>query len=368
MFFTVIKSQALTKIDTFIFLNVQIHHGNGIQELTYSDPNIFYLSIHRAAFGSHSGKGKRKKGRNADANDWFYPGTGYPSEIGSDGGEGTNLNVVWGEGGMGDEEYAAVFSQVILPLLFQLKPDLILIACGLDAVQGDLLGDCGLTPAMYYTMTRSIIEAAPKTPIVAALEGGYNIDKSAECMENVALALLDEPLEVEERKNFYSWSSASILPQRARVETTETAKLCNLARYAESYLGKHDMVGNNRRNYGRGRGSRRRRPYKNYRKKSKEGDDDGGAVDDKDHCCYCKTLQERESGEEEEEEEEPMKKLTKANVVAVKAIKRSATALGRKGGTCLCGCHFHCHHSNSLPPKKRKSMILFQAQRQSTVP
>jgi acetoin utilization deacetylase AcuC-like enzyme len=257
-------------------LDWDIHHGNGIQDLTFDEQQIFYLSIHRASFGS------RKK------DTWFYPGTGRPSEIGAGEAQGTNLNIVWGEGGMGDEEYAAAFSQVVLPLLYRFKPDLILIACGFDAVQGDLIGDCGLTPEMYYSMTRSLLEHAPKTPIVAALEGGYNLETSAHCMENVALALLDEPLDFEERQKYVSWSSASILPQKPQVITRETKKINKLARYCGP---------------------------------------------DRDHQIQ----------------------LTKANRTAAKAIKRSANALERKGGTCLCGCHFMCHHSESLPIKKRKT-------------
>jgi acetoin utilization deacetylase AcuC-like enzyme len=175
-------------------LDWDIHHGNGIQDVTIDDPQIFYLSIHRASFSKRPSK-------------WFYPGTGRPSEVGVGDGEGTNLNIVFGEGGMGDEEYAAAFSHLVLPVLYNFKPDLILISCGLDAVQGDLIGDCGLSTEMYYTMTRSLLEAAPTTPIVAALEGGYNVQKSAECMEKVALALLDEPLDFEQRKKYVTWTS-----------------------------------------------------------------------------------------------------------------------------------------------------------------
>ena len=252
-------------------LDWDIHHGNGIQDLTYDDPDIFYLSIHRASFGS-----KRR-------DSWFYPGTGRPSEIGSGDGAGTNLNIVWGEGGMGNVEYAAAFSHVVLPLLYNFKPDLIMIACGLDAVQGDLIGDCGLTPDMFYTMTRSILEASTSTPIVVALEGGYNLDMSAQCMENVALALLDEPLDFEERRKFVCWSSKSILPQKHQIITSETTKIVK---------------------------------YLNQQNISTEG--------------------------------------SKATRRAVKSIKRSAEALERKGGTCLCGCHFMCIHSHCLPMKKRK--------------
>lgn len=55
--------------DRVFILDWDIHHGNGIQDITYDDPNIFYLSIHRANFGT-------SKSSQAD---WFYPGT-YKTE------------------------------------------------------------------------------------------------------------------------------------------------------------------------------------------------------------------------------------------------------------------------------------------------
>jgi hypothetical protein len=161
-------------------LDWDIHHGNGIQDLTYDDPNIFYCSIHRGTIRS--------------SKHWFYPGTGHATEVGSGEGAGTNLNIVWGQAGMCNLEYAAAFSELVLPALQAYQPDLILIACGLDAAKGDLLGDCGLSPDMYYSMTRSLLDVAgANIPIVAVLEGGYNLEVSASCMEQVALALLGEP-------------------------------------------------------------------------------------------------------------------------------------------------------------------------------
>jgi len=95
---------------------------------------------------------------------------------------------------MGNLEYAAAFSEVVLPVMAEFDPDLVIIACGLDAAKGDLLGDCGLSAEMYHTMTRSVLETAGlDTPVVVALEGGYNLKVISECMDAVALALLDEP-------------------------------------------------------------------------------------------------------------------------------------------------------------------------------
>jgi acetoin utilization deacetylase AcuC-like enzyme len=164
--------------------NFLLFPGNGTQDLTYDDPNIFYLSIHRASFDDSK-----------DTKEvWFYPGTGRPTEVGEGAGAGTNLNIVWPRGGMGNGDYSAAFAEHVLPALARFQPDLIIIACGLDAAKGDKLGDCGLSPDMYYIMTKSLLDqAGADMPFVIVLEGGYNINVSARCMQKIALALLDEP-------------------------------------------------------------------------------------------------------------------------------------------------------------------------------
>lgn len=196
-----IQTQRARKV---FILDWDIHHGNGIQEITYDDPNIFYLSIHRAS--------KSEK-------HWFYPGTGDHDEVGSDSAKGTNLNIVWGLGGMGDTEYAEAFRNVVLPALHAFDPDLIIVASGLDAAKGDLLGDCGLSPAMYYAMTNSLLNTCGQDiPIVIAQEGGYNPELNADCMEAIALALLNEPWKEDPTayEELTFWSSKSLLPQHTR--------------------------------------------------------------------------------------------------------------------------------------------------------
>lgn len=96
---------------------------------------------------------------------------------------------------MGNTHYAAAFSEAVLPVLSSFNPDLILVACGFDAVEGDLLGDNVISPHMYYIMTRSLLETCGSDiPLVMVLEGGYNLDVISKCFEATALALLDEPL------------------------------------------------------------------------------------------------------------------------------------------------------------------------------
>lgn len=171
-----IKSQKAKRV---VILDWDIHHGNGSQDLTYYDDNILYISLHRKC-------GKK-----------FFPGTGDPEEIGGDelhpDAIGLNVNVAWRNPHMGNVEYAAAMSELVLPLLQGFDADLILISCGLDAAKGDLIGDCDLFPHMYYVMTASILKTmGVSIPIVVALEGGYNTTVISACMEAVACALLDE--------------------------------------------------------------------------------------------------------------------------------------------------------------------------------
>jgi acetoin utilization deacetylase AcuC-like enzyme len=161
-----------------VILDWDIHHGNGTQELTYADPNILYISLHR-----YSGNSKKKG---------FFPYTGHCREIGDNESEGTNLNIAWTASGMGNTEYAAALAELILPVIVDYDPGLVLVSCGLDAAAGDLIGDCELTVPFYHAMTRSLLTAiGSETPVVVALEGGYTMHVVADCMEAVSLALLN---------------------------------------------------------------------------------------------------------------------------------------------------------------------------------
>lgn len=158
-------------------LDWDIHDGNGTAEATIDDENIFRIDLHRF---------NRQEG--------FYPHTGAPQQVGSGKAKGLNLNIGWTNGGMGNTEYAAAFSELVLPLINDYKPDLLLISCGLDAAMGDLLGGCEVTPDFFHAMTRATLEAVgPDTPVVCALEGGYTMSVLPNCMEAVTLALLNCP-------------------------------------------------------------------------------------------------------------------------------------------------------------------------------
>jgi acetoin utilization deacetylase AcuC-like enzyme len=138
-------------------LDWDVHHGNGTQEVFYRDPRVVFCSLHQEA---------------------WYPGTGALEETGEGAGEGATINIPL-PAGVGDGGYRHLFEEVVLPLLRAVAPSLIVISAGYDAHHADPLGGMRLTAAGFGRLARLVRGAAATTPIVALLEGGYDLDALA---------------------------------------------------------------------------------------------------------------------------------------------------------------------------------------------
>lgn len=166
-------------------LDWDVHHGNGIQQANYNDPNVLYVSLHL-----------HQKGR-------FYPEGSYRDfrgpygdhlHCGSGAGLGKNVNIPWTRKGMGDADYIYAFQQIVMPIATEFDPDLVIIAAGFDAAQGDMLGGCNVTPAGYAHMTHMLMSLA-EGRLAVCLEGGYNLESIARSATAVARTMMGEPPE-----------------------------------------------------------------------------------------------------------------------------------------------------------------------------
>ena len=138
-----------------------VHHGNGTQDIFYEDETVFFFSIHQSP---------------------LYPGTGSSYERGNGKSRGTTLNIPV-PAGSGDDEYAAVFTDVLIPALKDFSPEVILISAGFDAHYLDPLAGTELTADGFSTLTDLILELAEETAsgrVVSALEGGYSLEGVSE--------------------------------------------------------------------------------------------------------------------------------------------------------------------------------------------
>jgi acetoin utilization deacetylase AcuC-like enzyme len=138
-------------------LDWDVHHGNGTQEIFYRDPEVVFCSLHQEA---------------------WYPGTGALEETGEGPGEGATINIPL-PAGVGDGGYRHLFEEIVLPLMRAVAPTLIVVSAGYDGHHADPLGGMMLTAGGFGQLARLVHGAAGKTPIVALLEGGYDLDALA---------------------------------------------------------------------------------------------------------------------------------------------------------------------------------------------
>ncbi|CAG8287133.1 unnamed protein product [Penicillium salamii] len=159
-----------------MILDWDVHHGNGIQEAFYNDPNVLYVSIHVFQGGLFY--------PNGPAGDWDKCGEGA--------GLGRNVNIPWPSQGMGDGDYMYAFQEVVMPIAQEFDPDLVIIAAGFDAAAGDVLGGCFVSPPCYAQMTHMLMTLSDGK-LAVCLEGGYNFKSISKSALDVTKTLMGEP-------------------------------------------------------------------------------------------------------------------------------------------------------------------------------
>jgi acetoin utilization deacetylase AcuC-like enzyme len=133
-----------------------VHHGNGTQNIFYTDGTVFFFSTHQHP---------------------WYPGTGAPEETGEGAGQGMTLNCPF-PAGSGRKEILGAFQQKLVPASKTFKPELVLISAGFDSRAGDPLGNFLLTDGDFTDLTRVLREIADQYAggrLVSVLEGGYHL-------------------------------------------------------------------------------------------------------------------------------------------------------------------------------------------------
>ena len=153
------------EIERVAIVDWDVHHGNGTQGIFYSDPRVFFFSMHQYP---------------------WYPGTGSRGETGQGRGLGTTLNVPVKAFTRADEQ-RRMFESAIEEIARTMKPDLIIISAGFDAHLNDPLGQLQLEDSDFAAMTCAVKQWADDAcggRIISCLEGGYNLDTLGETVKN----------------------------------------------------------------------------------------------------------------------------------------------------------------------------------------
>lgn len=139
------------------YVDIDAHHGDGVQFAFYRDPNVLTISTH-------------------ERGDRLFPGTGFVHELGEGDGKGYSVNLPL-QPFTDDEVYAEAFEAVVPPLIQAFRPDVVVAQLGIDSHRTDPLTHLALTVQGFTRTVTRIAELSPR--LVALGGGGYDLPNVA---------------------------------------------------------------------------------------------------------------------------------------------------------------------------------------------
>ena len=155
-------------------IDIDLHHGNGTQEIFYRRGDVVYISTHQFP---------------------HYPGTGALNETGYGNGDRATVNIPMPPMS-GDTAFLTAHDEIILPLLDRFKPEMLLVSYGFDAHFRDPLGYLLITTEGYGQIIDRLVGWSDENcsgRIALFLEGGYDLEAAKSCSRAVVAALLGLP-------------------------------------------------------------------------------------------------------------------------------------------------------------------------------
>ncbi len=159
------------QLSRILILDIDIHHGNGTQEMFYESNEVLVVSLHQQG---------------------LFPFSGSSEEIGREEGEGYNINIpVFSQ--FGDQEYTFLIGRLLQGVVEQFMPQIILVSAGYDGHKDDNISSTLLTTEWFATITTMLKQYAHEAcdnRLMFILEGGYN----PVSLESSVIATLDSLL------------------------------------------------------------------------------------------------------------------------------------------------------------------------------
>jgi acetoin utilization protein AcuC len=161
------------------YVDVDVHHGDGVQAVFWDDPRVLTVSLHETPLA-------------------LFPGTGFPDEVGGPDALGSAVNVALPPG-TGDAGWLRAFFAVVPPILRAFRPELLVTQCGADAYRLDPLAHLELTvdgQRASYLALRGLADELCGGRWVATGGGGYALVEAVPRAWTHLLAIAtDEPLD-----------------------------------------------------------------------------------------------------------------------------------------------------------------------------
>ncbi len=150
-------------LDRIVYLDLDAHHGDGVQDAFAGDPRVLTISIHE---------------------DGRWPNTGPAHDRA--GGMARNFPV---PRGLNDTEHRAIMQQAVLPLIRDFAPQALMLQSGADGLEEDPLAKLSLSNNAYWAAVAAVRDLAPRLVVVGG--GGYNPYTVARCWAGIWATLND---------------------------------------------------------------------------------------------------------------------------------------------------------------------------------
>lgn len=143
-------------VERVAYVDLDVHHGDGVQTMFYRDPRVLTISLH-------------------ESGQFLFPGTGFVDEVGEGPAEGTKVNVPLPPG-TADPEWILAIDEIVLPLVHAWRPDVLVTQLGCDTHATDPLAHFELTTYAYreaYARMHRLAHDAAGGRWLATGGGGY---------------------------------------------------------------------------------------------------------------------------------------------------------------------------------------------------
>lgn len=166
------------RVDRVLYLDLDLHWGDGVEEAFHTSPNVLTLSIHHYATG-------------------FFPcyspssdpaKHGPPGSLTGDAGAGgKSFNIPLGLG-TNDASLERVMDGTVQPLVDAWNPEMVVVQCGVDGLAGDPMSVWNLSSAAYVNAVSRVLEW--KKPTLLLGGGGYQSENAARCWSSITALCL----------------------------------------------------------------------------------------------------------------------------------------------------------------------------------
>lgn len=166
-------------VERVAYIDVDVHHGDGVQQHFWDDPRVLTISLHESPRT-------------------LFPGTGWPTEVGGPGAEGTAINVALPPG-TSDNGWLRAFEAIVPPALHAFAPQFLVTQQGCDSHYQDPLAHMSLSlegQRMSYTMLHRLAHTYCEGRWIATGGGGYEwIEVVPVAWTHLLAIALDRPID-----------------------------------------------------------------------------------------------------------------------------------------------------------------------------